>query len=156
MNKRLLCAIDRAVNSRVPHLRLLAVLGLLALLSAQVFGLTRGYQCDCTGQVEWTAQDHCHGPHDAGCHDDEAPGHAHDEGDGSGERHEHQEVRDDAEARSLPGVIPLNFVPVLLAVFEEAPRWAGSIVAKTPWADWDVGTGPPPGVAVARTTVLLI
>jgi hypothetical protein len=156
LNKPALCAIDRPVNSRVPFLRLLAVLGLMALLGAQVFGLTRGYQCDCTGRVEWTAQDHCHGPHDAGCHEDEPLGHIHDEGDGPGERHEHQEVRDDAEARSMPGVTPLNFVPVLLAVFEDERRWTETIVPKTPSADLDVGTGPPPGVAVARTTVLLI
>lgn len=156
MNKLLWWAIDRAVNPRLPHLRLLAVLGLLALLGAQVFGLARGYACDCSGRFEMTAFDHCHGPHHHDCHREEELGHEHHEGDGAGERHEHQRLHDDHEGRALAAAaLAVNFVPVLLAVFDDVPRWTETIFPKTPRTDLNVGTGPP-GVAVARTTVLLI
>ena len=97
-----LCAIYRAVKPRVPYFSLLALLGVLSLLGAQVFGIARGFECDCTGRVEFTQFDHCHGPHHSDCHRDEAPGHQHEEGDDAGERREHQQVRDDVDSRQLP------------------------------------------------------
>lgn len=144
------------MNRRLPFRRILAVLGLLALLTAQMFGVVRGYQCDCTGRMEWTAQDHCHGPHHGDCHHDEAPGHQHEENNGAGERQDHQQVRDELEVRSLPAVAMPNFAPVLFAVFQEARVWSELVAPPAPRVNWDVGTGPLPGVAVARTTVLLI
>ncbi len=144
------------MNRRLIYFRLLTVLCVAALLSAQACGLARGYRCDCTGQVEWTAQDHCHGPHHDSCHRDEAPGHEHHEGDGSGERHEHQQVRDDVEGRCVTAAGAPCAAPVLLAVFHEVLNWSERVFPAAPRADVDVGTGPPPGVSVARTTVLLI
>jgi len=144
------------VNRSLPYFRLLTVLCCAALLCAQAFGVSRGYWCDCEGQVEWTAQDHCHGPHHDDCHDDEAPGHEHHDEESAGDRLQHQQVRDDVQGRCLPAIAVPCAVPVLLTVFHEDSEWSSRVFPVAPRADWDVGTGPPPGVAVARTTVLLI
>lgn len=144
------------VNSAPPFLRLLAVLCCAALLCAQAFGVVRGYWCDCTGRGEWTAQDHCHGPHHGDCHRPERPGKEHREGAGAGERQEHQQVRDDFEGRCVPAVAAPSAAPVLLAVLCEVLTWSERIAPAVHCADVDVGARPPPGVAVARTTVLLI
>ncbi len=58
---------------------LLTCLALLALGWAQVFGMMRGYVCDCAGAPEISAFDHCHGEHGVACRHDAVPSH-HDEG----------------------------------------------------------------------------
>jgi len=86
--------------SRRPHPWLIA-LALLALGYAQVFGLMRGYLCDCHGIVSISAFDHCHPDHDQCCHDDETPLHSHtDHDDEDGETHEHEPVKDTVQAQS--------------------------------------------------------
>lgn len=54
---------------------------LLALFGAQVVGLHRGYICDCGGQERVTRMDHCHGPHEHDCEEEEEPHHEHEEGE---------------------------------------------------------------------------
>jgi hypothetical protein len=144
------------VNRSLPWFQLLTVLCCAALLCAQAFGVTRGYWCDCSGQAEWTAQDHCHGPHDASCHDDAATGPGHEESDGLGERRDHQEVRDEVQSRPVSTLEAPALVPLLVAVLDNefaasmpARAWPSEAVAK--WS-----RGSPPGVVVARTVVLLI
>ena len=50
----------------------------------------RGYICDCGGEVEITAFDHCHGPHGIECHDQEVHAAEHCSSDHS----EHEDSRE--------------------------------------------------------------
>jgi hypothetical protein len=151
------CATYRAVVPRVPYLRLFVLLCLTALVVAQVFGVTRGYECDCTGLMQWTAQDHCHGPDHDGCHRGDAPGHEHGEGDGGGERRDHEQVLDEVDSRLVQSFFDVpTLVPVLFAILGGEALWTAPAVMRSAWDDLPADTGPPPGVAVARTTVLLI
>lgn len=147
----------RFVNRRLPFAKLLAVLCLIALLGAQVFGSGRGYVCDCAGVVEWTALDHCDGPHGTECHREtsakDANG-AHQDSDGA--RKDHEQLRDEVQVRLLPVIQAPMHVPVLLAVMELLVPAMSSV-------DFTIGSavvvedlGPPPGVTVARTVVLLV
>jgi hypothetical protein len=157
LTKALSCATYRAVVPRAPYLRLFVLLCVTALLGAQVFGMVRGYVCDCTGRMQWTAQDHCHGPHHGDCHRDEAPGHEHQEGEGAGDRRDHEQVRDEVDSRLVqPAVDAPSLVPVLVAVFGGEALWTAPVVRRSASDEIPADTGPPPGVAVARTTVLLI
>ena len=122
----------------------------IALLSAQAFGVVRGYRCDCSGMWEWTVQDHCHGPHHGDCHGDAL----HNE-DESGPEKDHEQVRDDVQFQIPVAIEAPALVPVLVAVLSEElvefqPR--AVLIRSTP----EGGARPPPGVFVARTIVLLI
>ena len=44
---------------------LVLALGVLAVISAQLFGIGRGFLCDCSDVQTVTLSDHCHGPHGA-------------------------------------------------------------------------------------------
>lgn len=70
---------------------IMPALALLTIASAQVFGMDRGFLCDCGGMEKITAADHCHGPHSAVCHEDEAEEPCHESSDGhhKGDTHEH-------------------------------------------------------------------
>ena len=142
------------MNCRRPFARLLALLCLIALLGTQAFGNARGYVCDCTGAVEWTALDHCEGPHGANCHRESATGGAHDEG--AGQRKDHEQLRDDVQVRLLPAIQAPMHVPVLLAVFEVALLEVRPMNFAIGGAVADEDLGPPPGLTVARTIVLLV
>ncbi len=75
-------------------------LALLALGWAQVFGLTRGYWCDCSGVGHVSAFDHCHGDHGESCHHDDAALHSekdHDEDEG--ETHPHAPIKEALDAQ---------------------------------------------------------
>jgi hypothetical protein len=144
------------VNRSLPYFRLLTVLCCAALLCAQAFGLSRGYWCDCGGRVEWTAQDHCHGPHDTSCHQDETASLGHAESDGLGERREHQEVRDKVQSRLVPMLETPLLVPLLVTVLENEFFVSMPVPALTSGAAARWSRGSPPGVVVARTVVLLI
>lgn len=92
---------------------ILTSLALLALGWAQVFGMARGYVCDCGGEVEITAFDHCHGPHGVACHHDDDPVHHHNEQDG--DTHEHAPFKEPVQAKQLS--LASNAVPMpVLAV----------------------------------------
>jgi hypothetical protein len=150
------CAIYRAVNQRVPFFRLLALLCLTALLEAQVFGVARGYLCNCAGLPEWTTQDHCHGPHGLDCHRGETSGQSHEESDGASDRRDHEQVRDEVQSRLTASIEAPALVPILVAFFGAEVVWPMDVLPAVSVADVDVDTGPPLGVAVVRTTVLLI
>jgi hypothetical protein len=89
-------------------------LAMLALGWAQVFGLTRGYVCSCSGVAEITAYDHCHGHEGLGCHHDESPLHDHDDDHDEESTHEHDLLKDSPEAQlhSFPQLAVLT--PVLV------------------------------------------
>lgn len=60
------------------------LLALVAMLWAQVFGMQRGFVCDCGGVERLTMLDHCHGPHEHDCEAEEHEMPSHD-------RHDHDE-----------------------------------------------------------------
>ncbi|GEP41488.1 hypothetical protein [Brevifollis gellanilyticus] len=79
-------------------------LALLALGWAQVFGIMRGYLCDCSGVAQISVFDHCHGDHGEACHHDDTPAHScndgHDHGDQVPcETHDHEPVKEDVKAQ---------------------------------------------------------
>jgi hypothetical protein len=90
----------------------LTLLAFVAMLWAQVFGLHRGFVCDCGGVAEVTSMDHCHGPESAPCreHDD------HDESD----THEHAAL---IERLVAGNVIAMFAVPAPLVSVVEVPAW---------------------------------
>lgn len=89
------------------HRQILTCLALLALGWAQVFGMMRGYVCDCGGEIEISAYDHCHGPHGVSCHHDgevahdheDAPLHHHDDADS--DTHEHEALKESVKAKQI-------------------------------------------------------
>ncbi len=73
---------------------------MFALCWAQVFGLTRGYVCSCSGTQEITQFDHCHSLEGFGCHHDEEPLHSHEKHEGD-DTHEHAVLKDSPESQEL-------------------------------------------------------
>lgn len=127
---------------------LLPWLAVVAFAWAQVFGLTRGFVCDCGGGVEITFVDHCHGPHGAECHAEEhEEDPCHDEDDHAGEpgdRHSHEPNEGVAKVGlgmaqvSLP-LAPLpEFLP-LAELWVEVPQACLPVVASR--GEWGRG-GP--------------
>lgn len=109
----------------------------VALLGSQALGgVVRGYLSDCSESMQWTVLDPCSSS------GEEAP--------------PHQQVREDVQIRLLPALIAPELVPVLMAVLGDELYDLGSSRAPALDAVGEVGAGPPPGVAVARTIVLLI
>jgi hypothetical protein len=145
------------VKSRSHFRALAAVLCVLALAAAQLLGAQRHYVCLCIGEAVRTASTHCHGPHTADCH---APG----QQEPDDHREEDQGSRDDhilvqgkldlMSAGAVSALMPPNALLAWPAAWEQLfarvyspPPRAGHTAAESP---------PPPGVAVARTVVLLI
>lgn len=103
--------------------RSLVAFALLALGWAQVFGLTRGYWCDCSGVGHVSMFDHCHGHHGTDCHHDDVPLHSHEDHDDDGETHEHAPVKESLDAQTLavsplsvPAELPVEILPDFAAV----------------------------------------
>jgi len=144
------------VNRSLPYFRLLTVLCCAALLCAQAFGISRGYWCDCAGPVEWTAADHCHGSHDASCHDEATSQPGHEESDGLGDRRDHQEVREEVQSRLASTLEAPALVPHLVAVLEHHFAVALPVLAARNDGAAKSSRGSPPSVVVARSVVFLI
>jgi hypothetical protein len=129
----------------------------LALFVAQTLGSRAGYVCLCGGKPVPTQTSHCHGPHGANCHADDArSGAPHDEDD-SGPREDHQVVSQDVQSRPIeasPQIIAPQVVLAILPVVQVL--LAGSETKVPAGASVDFGDSPPFGVTVARTIVLLI
>ncbi len=139
-----------------PFVKLFAVLCLIALFGAQIFGLARGYVCDCAGQTEWTAQDHCAGPHGRDCHRDVAADHRDNDDHGAQNRRDHEQVRDEVQSRLAQSIdVPMP-VPFLVVFFGEEAAPCEGAAQMASFVQAGVDFGPPLGVVVARTTVLLI
>lgn len=97
------------------------LLAFAAMLWAQVFGLHRGFVCDCGGVAEVTSMDHCHGPHSEACHEheEESPCH-HDHDDHGADTHEHAAL---IERLVAGNVIDMVAVPAPLVSVIEMPAW---------------------------------
>jgi len=98
---------------------LLPAMALVALVSAQVFGLGRGFVCDCGGVEKVTLADHCHGPHSADCHEHEheAAEPCHGDEDHEEDSHEHEALSESLRASVSPG---LAFSALALTAFSLA------------------------------------
>lgn len=117
--------------------RSLIAFALLALGWAQVFGLTRGYWCDCSGSGSLSMFDHCHGEHGVSCHHDDAPLHSHEDHDEDGGTHEHEPVKENLDAQTLavstlsaPAELPVEILPDFAAALRN--RLPSGIPAKPP------------------------
>lgn len=60
---------------------LIGVIALFAMAWVHVLKPVRGFECEHDGVVNFTQQEHCHGPHSAACHDEDSqePFHTHDD-----------------------------------------------------------------------------
>lgn len=143
---------------RLPQ-HLIAALALFALLGAQVFGLQRGYLCDCGGEAQQTAYEHCHGPHSSACHDHEsACSAAEEEQPSDTDTHHHPPVTVSLKFSTQKGGLT---APVMVAAPLAVCIW-DSLVSlpvtqqgnrpSTPRDD----RSPPECLRVARTVVMLI
>lgn len=105
------------------HRQILTCLALLALGWAQVFGMMRGYVCDCGGEIEISAYDHCHGPHGVSCHHDselvhdDAPIHHHDDAD----THTHDALKESVKAKQISPLGSQAPLPVMAVIAELEP-----------------------------------
>ena len=142
---------------RSPLQKLLLALCVLAVVSAQLFGVGRDFLCLCSGAPVAMASDHCHGPHGAKCHTDAAKdGAAHNEQD-SGSREDHRVVKQDVQSRPVEATPQVIAPQVLLAILPLVEILFSSQETKVPASySVDFGKSPPFGVTVARTIVLLI
>jgi len=103
----------------VVHL-ILTLLAFSAMLWAQMFGLHRGFVCDCGGVAEVTPMDHCHGPHSEACHEHEEESPCHHDHDDDEDTHEHAAL---IERLVTGNVINLVAVPAPLVSVIEMPEW---------------------------------
>ena len=137
-------------------MRLSIVLCAIAVCVAQVFGVVRGFQCDCGGVPQMVDTDCCSGPHGAGCHSgDSSHDHAPTDGENSADRKQHTEVKDDingtmsaASAAHLPAPI-VAILPEFLCV----PAGALAICRLHLRS---ACIEPPPSATLKRTVVLRI
>jgi hypothetical protein len=145
---------------------------LLALAGAQVFGLQRGFLCECSGEAVETSYEYCHHAHGdmhAPCeedlheHDGTTPqGHEHENQGGS---HEHKPLKVELTAAShgkdasafaavpVPVLSVLAELPDFLAFLIAAPGDSATKAAPPPY----LHSGGPPGIRdTAKCMVLLI
>lgn len=131
------------------HRQILTCLALLALGWAQVFGMMRGYVCDCGGEIEISAYDHCHGPHGVSCHHDgelahdhdEAPLHHHDDAD----THEHEALKESVKAKQISLLSSQAPLPVMAVIAELEP-----LTMLLAFAEASGSQTPPPKVGDLR------
>jgi hypothetical protein len=91
---------------------MLIAFALLSLGWAQVFGIMRGYLCDCHGYTQISAFDHCHATHSAISAEDDTPSHSHEE-DHDHKTHEHLPLKESVQARTVVSTSGVTSVPVL-------------------------------------------
>lgn len=100
------------------------LLAFSAMLWAQVFGLHRGFVCDCGDVAEVTAADHCHGPHSEACHEHEEEPLCRGEGDehhDDADTHEHAALVERLKAASATQMHVMAPTPLVSVM--EMPEW---------------------------------
>ncbi|MBB5031168.1 hypothetical protein [Prosthecobacter vanneervenii] len=143
--------------------RALSTLAILLVACAQVFGMDRGFVCDCGGMEKITAADHCHGPHSAACHDHEAEEPCHEESGGhhDGDTHEHPALIESLLASLSPAFSFSAPAPIIMDLALE--EWHSPLFLTEAAASTAVHSEHPPPAAqrpwpqlLARTLVLRI
>lgn len=109
--------------------RILPVLAVLAVACAQVFGLGRGYLCDCGGVEKVTMADHCHGPHSEACHEHEEdlPCNSEDDQHYEGDTHSHTALIESLRASPVSHLQVAAPVPVVIGFI--MPQWTQAEVS---------------------------
>lgn len=102
-------------------------LALLALAWAQVFGLMRGYICDCGGEVSITAAEHCHGPHGAACHERSPEADNHERAPVNGTTQHHDVLKETVVANQKLQVLAAPLPSLILIA--ELPNWTLPVLA---------------------------
>lgn len=153
--------------------RTLSTLALLLVACAQIFGMDRGFLCDCGGIEKVTRVDHCHGPHSAACHADEdhdlTPHHhdssTHQEGEDT-DSHEHQALIESLLASITPSLAYSAPVPVITDLVMTGDWYAPLVL--TPLSSANAAHSlkhpphlsserpPPASLQVARSIVLRV
>lgn len=88
-----------------PRQMLLLILAVPAMILAQLFGVQRGYVCDCGGQAHVTGADHCHAAGGAHCHDEDHHGFWH----GAADHHEEDDpLHEHAALIEALGALPMQ------------------------------------------------
>lgn len=145
------------MNFRSPLNKLLLALSVLAVVSAQLFGVGSDFLCDCSGVPVATASDHCHGPHGAQCDEEAEPAHSKGSCPDDGDALPHSQVAQDfrsAPASAAPVLVTEPLLQVVLTLDDS--EWAKAMPVPAVEAAADERGSPPSGVAVSRTVVLLI
>jgi hypothetical protein len=152
----------------------IVLFALLALAGAQVFGLQRGFLCECSGETVETSYEYCHHVHgnmhepcaeDHQEHEDSSPAPQDHEHPNQGGSHEHAPLKvtltaaSQGKDTSAAVVVP---VPVLFAL-AELPDFLSMLLAFPGDTTTDSSSPPPshnggpPGIrATAKCMVLLI
>jgi hypothetical protein len=149
---------------------LLIILALVAIGGAQLFGVSRGYWCDCPGgQIETASSeciaDECHpgGAHADGCQpgDDDSSCQQRESGHSTpGHKHTHKELR--AGVKFQPPVGATLTVPVWVDVGDEwlqTLTWIAEQLAPERnlcCVQEDLRSPPSMWIAVVHATVLLV
>jgi len=135
----------------------LVLLAVLAVGAAQVFGIARGFICECTGEPVHVENASC----DAECHPDGGHHDDDDESDGGHDEHKHKEA---TESIKLVPLAPLTFdlpaavevdVSAIIALGVRLSNEEAEHRAELKPPD-DTGGSPATGVLVARTVVMLV
>jgi hypothetical protein len=150
-----------------------ALFALLALAGAQVFGLQKGFLCDCTGEVIETSAEYCHhshGNHHTPCaedhHEHDAPVPQNPEHQGGSHEHAPLKVQLTAASQGKDASASVAFTITLSALpVAELPDFLFFLIASPGDASVaQVHRAPPPdaggnataAVQVAECMVLLV
>ncbi|WP_395745528.1 hypothetical protein [Prosthecobacter sp.] len=108
--------------------RTLCTLAILLVACAQVFGMGRGFICDCGGFEKITPADHCHGPHSTACHEHETAEPCYESGDEhhDGDTHEHQALIESLLASISPALSYSAPAPIIMDLALE--EWTAPIL----------------------------
>lgn len=136
----------------------LLLLAVLAVGSAQVFGIARGFVCECSGEPVPVESAVCEASH---CH----PGHEHHDHDCPGEEPEEHQHKEASESILLVTPAPVTLdLPMMvvcdlsevLARCEQLSREMAEHDAELLRPPDDPGGSPPAALMVARTMVMLV
>lgn len=140
------------------------MLALLALAGAQVFGMQRGYLCECNGEAVETTHSHCHvAPTGEAqtCEDSsDSPSHSHHHEDSGSKQHVPLKVKLNAQGKvacaqapMAPLALPLTAMP-WLDLFSLLPGADAVVSRAMPLPPYQ--GGPPGVIQVAKCMVLLV
>lgn len=154
LNGGFIPAVFPSVSPHSTTVRLLAALVFIAMGAAQLFGVQRGYVCDCGGASEIVDAPYCVGPHGEDCHSHEHDSQpAHNE---QGEQKDHDAVTDNLQSSQAPVVAVSVPQPVMLFTLPDFLFSPTPVAISATQYHANVSGAPPPGVALERTVVLLI
>lgn len=140
-----------AVRHHSPFMRFLLLLCGCAVFAAQVFGVNRGYLCECHGEAEIVSEESCAESHDD-CHSDDAEptpvGH-------DDEREHHAEIDDDLKGRTTADTSANVPAPVMIEWTSDFTFVSSRALAASREPLWGECHAPP-GAVLARTFVLRI